>query len=121
MNIEIVNTEAFDEGACISNLHTATHVIALDGYTVRFEVLVTNDEGVSHPFLVCFETEERSDHLKAYTGYEMREARFYGCDADESRQLEKFLDYDDAALCDLRERAEDMARQVLHTFIGRSS
>src|SRR5690554_5906457 len=96
IKLEILSEETFAEDAVIvdkygqgCNYPTGKCV---DGYQVDFDVKVTLKSGESREFHIVFQSDERTDNMRAYGSYEMRSACAFGCDADESEDLIYFLE-----------------------------
>ena len=109
-NLSMVNVEEFWDEVEITNLCSVVGSEQLEGYSVMFTVEASNKEGTKETFICFWQTLERLDSLRAYSGYEMRRGSFYGCDADETDELEEFLGYSDNVEAVLKENAEKLAK-----------
>ena len=89
----------------------------LGDWTYQIDVEATNQDGETGLFTVAFQPEERRDGLKAYSGYDIDFAIKYGYDADESSELERFCDYDQAILDALHDLAKKAARAEYERLI----
>lgn len=103
----IVNSEVFDDLAEVveifgqgCNYPTGKGV---NGFQVDFEVIAVKDEAVK-AFYVVFQSDDRTDNIKAYSGIEM--STHSSCDADESDELIEFMDYDYSATDEMQEIAK---------------
>jgi len=119
IKLEIVSEETFAEDAVIvdkygqgCNYPTGKCV---DGYQVDFDVKVTLKSGESREFHIVFQSDERTDNMRAYGSSEMTEACIYGCDADESEDLTDFLEDEGESAEEvktyLNNRAEELCRE----------
>ena len=63
----------------------------LEGVHLTYQVEVTNKNKVTKEFEVIFQNEERHDGMRNYSNYGVDFAGQFGCDADESGELESFL------------------------------
>lgn len=119
IKLEIVSEETFAEDAVIvdkfgqgCNYSTGKCV---DGYQVDFDVKVTLKSGKSRNFHIVYQSDERTDNMRAYGSSEMRGACVFGCDADESEDLIYFLEDNDESeeeiLNYLNDRAEELCRE----------
>ncbi|HKL85269.1 MAG TPA: hypothetical protein VJ861_02930 [Treponemataceae bacterium] len=86
----------------------------VEGFQVDMEIDATLADGTSESFKVsCQSADISTEKLRAHSRTEMRFARYYGADWDESLELETFVDYEDLDeiaefLIDL---AEDMCKK----------
>ena len=119
IKLEIISEETFEEDAVIvdkygqgCNYPTGKCV---DGYQVDFDVKVTLKSGKSREFHIVFQSDERTDNMRAYGSSEMRSACAFGCDADESEDLIYFLEDNDESAEEvdnlLNDRAEELCRE----------
>lgn len=112
---QITNVESWDDEAHLSPLGGSMGVHSdqgLEMFSVTFDVRVTVD-GESKTFGIVFQNTERNGGMMAYAGWEMTPAQIYGCDADESRDLERFCDYDDTILLELQKIEEQRSKDFL--------
>jgi len=65
---------------------------ALANWEMQFDVNVTNENGNNRNFTIAFQTEERNNGLRNYSGYDVWLANY---EADESEDLKEFLEYSD--------------------------
>jgi len=100
-------------GGCLDNGND----YGLGEWTYQFEVEVTNQEGETKEFTVAFQPEERSDGMKAYSGYDIAPATCYGYDADQSSELEVFCDYDTTVINELWRIAHKAAKAEYERLI----
>ena len=91
--------------------------VGLIDWTYQFEVQVTNQKDQTKIFTIAFQPTDRTDSMAAYTGYDIDCATFYGYDADESEELEKFCFYDRSVIDALHEIAENEAKEELERLI----
>ena len=96
-------------GGCMDN--GSKYDVGLGDYLVHFTIEAKNGFGEEKEFFVVFETLERNDGLRAYSGYEMIISESQS--DDQSDDLIKFLDYDDSVLNELKEYAESFAKSEL--------
>lgn len=83
----------------------------VSGLHIEFDVTVFNDENEKQDFRVVFQCVERTDNLRTQSSVDMTTAAKYGCDADESEELEKFCKNDDFALKYLSWKADNIAKK----------
>ncbi|WP_128080759.1 hypothetical protein [Salinivibrio costicola] len=90
----------------------------VEGFQVDFDVLaIKGDKEKS--FHIVFQTMERSDNLRAYNGIEMATASSYGCDADESQELNEFMDWQDGIFNEMTEIAKSECENWLRVTFHR--
>ena len=89
----------------------------LGAWQYEFDVLVTNQGGEQKQFTVVFQPEERNNALKNYSGYDVTTAAGYGCDADESSELEVFCDDDESVIDALHDIAWEAAKKELSRLL----
>lgn len=117
--IEITSEESFSDGAEIvdkygqgCNYPTGKCV---EGFQVDFDVEITLKSGISKKFHIVYQSEERTDNMRAYGPSGMSRACIFGCDADESEDLVDFLEDNDESeeeiLNYLNDRAEELCRE----------
>lgn len=106
-SFEITKYEIFDDFAEMvpvfgqgCNYPTGNGV---NGYHVTAQVDVTHG-GEARSFTLVLQSEERTDNIQAYSGYEMFWGGHYGCDADEHYKLRDWLEGENNALLDAIER-----------------
>lgn len=111
--VDILKTQTFDELAELVEFNNSitVHDKVLDGYQVEFDISATNSEGETKTFHIIYQNVERYDSMTAYNGYEMTEATQYGCDADESRKLEVFMNWDSGIFESMRSAANELAKE----------
>jgi len=63
----------------------------LIGFQVEMNVTVINKNGDKKDFHLVFQNEERNNQLQCYSNYGMASSAVYGCDADETPELEEWL------------------------------
>lgn len=122
---EIASEDEFDadhfgEGRYLTSLGGCSDYdedFGLGDWLYQFEVSVTNQVGDTRLFTVAFQPEERTDGIKAYSGYDICCAGYCGYDADESIALEKFCDYDASVLHALHEIAWEAAKAEYNRLI----
>ncbi len=85
--------------------------VGLGAFDYEFTVEVTHGE--TKRFVVIFQTEERFDGMRAYSGYEMTTGASYGHDGDESPELIAFCGGDKKIVDDLNMLAEQVAKERL--------
>lgn len=94
----IVRNEEFTDFAEIADIYgqgcNYPTSKGVDGFQVDFDVIAIKDENEAG-FHVVYQSLERSDNIKAYSGIEMEKATIYGCDADQSYDLLIFMDHDE--------------------------
>jgi len=128
MNIKflIVSEEEFD-AQWYGNVRSLTALggcsgeegeFGLGDWTYQFEVRVTNQNGETESFTVAYQPEERTNRIKAYSGYDITTASKYGYDADESAKLKRFCDYDASVLDALQEKAWSAAKAEYERLIS---
>ena len=65
--------------------------------------------------LIVFQSDERTDNMRAYGSSEMRSACVFGCDADEIEDLTDFLEDEGESAEEvdnlLNDRAEELCRE----------
>ena len=69
-------------------------------------------------FTVVYQPEERNNGMKNYSGFDISTASSYGCDADQSGELEKFCDYNTAVLDALHDIALNAAKAEYNKLIS---
>ncbi len=93
--------------------------LGLGAWQYEFTVRVTNQEDETQTFNIVYQPLARTDGLRAYAGYEVAKATNYGCDADKSKELEEFCNYDcDQVFSKLERRAETAAKAELERLIA---
>ena len=114
-SLEILKTETFVDNAKIvdkfgqgSNRPTGKCV---EGFQVDFSIEVTLKTGESKKFYIVFQSLDRSDNIRAYGTYEMTGAAKYGCDSDESADLDEFAGYDEEIIEILQDKAEKLCKE----------
>jgi hypothetical protein len=114
-SLEILKAETFVDNAKIvdkfgqgSNRPTGKCV---EGFQVDFDIKVSLKSGESKQFHIVFQSLDRSDNLRAYGTYEMTGAAKYGCDADESADLDEFAGYDEEIIEILQDKAEKLCKE----------
>lgn len=117
ISFEIINQTEFDadEFGCGRHLTplngcTGYEEGGLGEWTYQFEVDVTNKQGEKRCFTIAYQPEERSNGMKAYSGYDIAPASLYGYDADESSELESFCDDDTTVTDELYRIAKNAAK-----------
>src|SRR5699024_9400434 len=88
----------------------------LGDWTCQFDVKV-DYKGAERQFTVAFQPEERTDRMKAYSGYDLDPASKYGYDADESNELIEFCDGDTFVVDKLADIAKAAAKVDLERLI----
>jgi hypothetical protein len=63
----------------------------LIGFQVEMDVTVVNKNGDKKDFHLVFQNEDRSLRIMSYSNYGMSASAVYGCGADETPELEKWL------------------------------
>lgn len=94
----IQKTTTFDDLAELGDPLCPGTDPVLNGYQVEFDVQATNRCGEVKNFHLAYQSTDRNERLKAYSGYEMSVARDYGCDVDESPELQEFMDHEEGTL-----------------------
>lgn len=114
-SLEILKTETFVDEAKIvdkfgqgSNRPTGKCV---EGFQVDFDINVTLKSGNSKSFHIVFQSLDRSDNMRAYSSSEMSTAAKYGCDADESADLDEFAGCDEEIIEILQDKAEKLCKE----------
>lgn len=114
-SLEILKTETFVDYAEIvpkygqgCNYETGKCV---EGFQVDFDINVTLKSGNSKNFHIVFQSLDRSDNMRAYGSCEMSTAGEYGCDADESADLDEFAGYDEEIIEILQDKAEKLCKE----------
>lgn len=83
--------------------------LGLCSYQVNFRVKVVREDGDGQHFNITYQSEERTEGLRNYLGWEMDTCTAVDDDCD---ALETFLDYDtDEAYQQLRAHAMQMAKE----------
>lgn len=90
----------------------------LGGWQYEFDVEVINQSNEKKQFTVVFQTESRTDGIRNYSGSEIATASHYGCDADESGELEVFCDYDNTVVEQLEVIAQKAADKELERLLN---
>lgn len=85
----------------------------LNAYQYEIDVEVINQDNKIQQFCIVFQSADRNDALRCYTGYEMTTGAQLGCDADESSELLAFCKHDDSVLKTLQNIAEASAQSEL--------
>ncbi len=113
-SFEILKTEVFLDNAEIvdkfgqgSNCPTGKCV---EGFQVDFDINVALKSGNSKNFHIVFQSLDRSDNMRAYSSSEMSTAAKYGCDADESEELDIFTS-DEEIIEHLKNNAEKLCKE----------
>jgi len=94
----------------------------VDGFQVDFDIEVTNDTYKTKEFHITYQNDERTDNITAYNGIEMSTGARFGCDADESRLVFKFLCVDESEsdiLDILEDKAIELCREWLNNNIDK--
>jgi len=122
MKVEIKNYESFTDYAEIVSIYgqgcNYETKKGVDGFQVDFDIEATNKNGEKSQFHIVLQSFERTDNIMAYNGYEMSTASKYGCDADESTELEEFMDYEDGIFDEIFEIAETECKNWLESEIN---
>lgn len=120
LNEEEFDGDTFGSGCYLTELGGCSDSgeFGLGEWTYQFKVMVTNQLGETARFTVAYQPEERSNRLKAYSGYDVTTASKYGYDADESEELEKFCDYNALVLDALHEKAWTAAKLEYERLIS---
>lgn len=128
MEFEIIKQEAFTAehfgnerflttlGGCIDTTDDSDY--GLGDWQYSFVVKATNQSGETQTFDVAYQPAERNNSIEAYNGYEVATASKFGCDADESAELEAFCDYDTAVLNALHKIAKAAAKAEHERLLG---
>ena len=121
-SIKIINTEKFEDNAKIVSIFgqgcSYETKKGVEGFEVRFDIESTNEAGQERKFHIVFQSFDRSDNMQFYNGYEMNYARSYGCDTDESEELDDFMNgYDEIACAEMEESAEAMCLEYLDSNV----
>ncbi len=98
IKIEVRSIEDFTDNAKIVEFGSDHYSSGdyVEGFQVDMDIDATLDDGTSESFTICCQSADIStDKLRAHSTTEMRFARFYGVDWDESWELEKFVYYED--------------------------
>ena len=97
IKIAVRNIEAFTDNAEIiefgSDYYSSGDYV--EGFQVDMDIDATLEDGTSESFNVSCQSADRSDRLRAHGLTEMRFAKDFGADWDESGELEEFVDYED--------------------------
>lgn len=113
-NIEykIIRERELDEYSFLSEMPGCNNnELGLCGWAYEFDVLVTNQKGDTETFRIAYQTEDRNDSLRAYSGYDIETA----CD-DESESLEVFCEYDTFVLDALHVIASKEAKKEYENY-----
>lgn len=120
---EILSQEEFegDQGSQLQPLggsldNGRDDELGLGDWTYQFEIKV-DFNGESKNFTIAFQPEERTDNIKAYSGYDLAPAGMYGYDTDESSALEVFCDYDTQVIDELHDIAKQAAKETLERLL----
>lgn len=110
---EEIDADIFDDDAVVVDVfgqgsHTSTKK-GVEGFQVDFDVEVSGKA-----FHIVFQSEDRSDNIKAYNGHEMQRATIYGCDSDESEELLELLEHDYSLINYLEGRAAQLCKEWLN-------
>jgi len=121
-SIKIINTETFTDNAKIVSIFgqgcSYETKKGVAGFEVQFDIEATNEKGETKKFHIVFQSSDRLDNIKAYSGYEMSFACLYGCDADEAEELDNFMNgYDEIACAEMEESAEAMCLEYLDSNV----
>ena len=116
MNVMISDGDVCTDNLEVVNLkNAATDTMALNGFHVEYDVEIRGKS-----FKVIFQSDERSNGLEAYNGYEVRPGGVYGCEADQYDELETFIASIDEPtseesnlLSDLKTRATQLSKAEL--------
>jgi len=118
IKVKVINTEVLKDWAEVvdifgqgCNYPTKKGVEGLD---VTFEVEATAGKE-SKKFNCTFQSYERSDNMMAYNGYEMSPGYNYGCDGDETYELEEFVGHEATWL--LHDKANELCKEWLQENI----
>ena len=98
IKIEVRSIEVFDDNAKILEFGSDHYSSGayVEGFQVDMVVEATLADGTSKSFKICCQSADvTTDKLRAHGRTEMRFARYYGADWDESWELEKFVYYED--------------------------
>lgn len=83
----------------------------VEGFQVDFSIEIMLKTGESRKFHIVYQSRDRSDNMRAYGTYEMTSAAKYGCDADESADLDEFAGYDEEIIEILQDKAEKLCKE----------
>ena len=115
--LEILSAEEFTDFATLNNLGGCSDYgeeVGLDGYQVDFVVEVTKGDE-SRQFNITFQSEERTNGMRNYSGWEMATSSAVD---DDYTALEKFLDYDtEEVMAAMEKQAKAMAKQYIETLV----
>jgi len=118
---EMYSADHFSNNRYLTELggcYGTSNSYGLGDWQYEFDVEVTNQAGETKQFTVVLQPEERTNGLMAYSGYNLSFAGSYGCDADESSELEKFCDYDVSVLNALHDKTSKQAKKEYERLIG---
>lgn len=87
MNYQILSQEVFNDFAKIVEIFgqgcNYPTKLGVDGFQVYFKIKLEDETQLD----IIYQSDERTDNITAYNGYEMTTAGKYGVDADQSNQL----------------------------------
>ena len=110
----IINESVFDDYAQIVDIfgQGCNYVTkrGVEGFQVDFDI-ISFRHGVKREFHLVYQSVERTDNLLSYSGFEMTTAALYGCDADESEQLDRFMGYQENIFDYFEDRAVSLCKK----------
>ena len=83
----------------------------VDDFDVSFTIEITMKDGRQEVFSIDFATEERTDNIKAYNGYEMV---LSNC---ETLDCEELFEDDEEIIETLQKRADELCKEYLEEWI----
>lgn len=113
----VVNVDEFEK--LVEDFETDPSVVdAIEGFEVQFEVTARNKDGESKDFTIVYQSEDRNDKMKAYSGYEVKPATMYGYDTDQSEELVEFMGgHDWSCLNGLAQEAKHLSKEALQGLL----
>ena len=98
MKYEILNIESFTEYTQVCEIYGQGCNYAtkhgVEGFQIDFDVKVfpTSDSKDDRVFHIVLQSADRSDNMRGYGRFETEYAARYGCDADESAEMNDYLE-----------------------------
>lgn len=93
--LKIKSSEEFTEEAEIVDIYgqgcNYPTKKGVNGYEMNFYVIATNEKDEKKEFHIVLQSEARTNNMEGYNGFEMEYGISFGCDADESIELQNFL------------------------------
>ena len=88
LNVVITDLYIHEDDVKISVLDNSANnaLSCIDELTIQYTIEHNGNE-----FLIAFQSEERNNGMKAYSGYDLNFGIIYGYDADESQEFEEYM------------------------------